>query len=172
MVNNMLYKLFFQNAEQFQMLNFSRKSSRLLFLLAISLVLMPSSGFAQMECPSLNVKIQNISNNNGVITCAIFESEKGFPNKSLKFASKIILTQIVGKDASFEFSDIKPGKYAIVVIHDENRNTKLDTNLFGIPKEGYGFSSGAEVTWSAPSFSDAVFSYDGGHQQISISLNY
>jgi hypothetical protein len=32
------------------------------------------------------------------------------------------------------------------------------------------FSSGAEVTMSAPSFSDAVFSYDGGHFQISISL--
>jgi uncharacterized protein (DUF2141 family) len=44
--------------------------------------------------------------------------------------------------------------------------------MFGIPKEGYGFSSGAEVTMSAPSFSDAVFSYDGGHFQISISLNY
>lgn len=172
MVNNILYKLFFRNAEQFQMLCFSRKSSRLLFWLAISLVLLPSSGFAQMECPSINVKIQNISNNRGVITCAIFGSEKGFPSKSLKFASTIMLTQIEGKDASFKFSDIKPGKYAIVVIHDENRNTKLDTNLFGIPTEGYGFSSGAEVTWSAPSFSDAVFSYDGGHQQMTISLNY
>jgi uncharacterized protein (DUF2141 family) len=29
--------------------------------------------------------------------------------------------------------------------------------MFGIPKEGYGFSSGAKVTMSAPSFSDAVF---------------
>jgi uncharacterized protein (DUF2141 family) len=28
------------------------------------------------------------------------------------------------------------------VIHDENRNGELDTNMFGIPKEGYGFSSG------------------------------
>jgi uncharacterized protein (DUF2141 family) len=45
------------------------------------------------------------------------------------------------------------------------------TNLFGIPTEGYGFSSGAEVTMSAPSFSDAVFSYEG-HLQMSISLNY
>jgi uncharacterized protein (DUF2141 family) len=37
------------------------------------------------------------------------------------------------------FSDIKPGNYAIAVIHDENRNGELDTNMFGIPKEGYGF---------------------------------
>jgi len=154
------------------MLSFPPKFSRLLFWLAISLVLLPSRGLAQMEYPFINVKIQNISNNNGVIACALFESEKGFPSKSLKFASTIILTQVVGKHASFKFSDIKPGKYAIVVIHDENRNTKLDSNLFEIPTEGYGFSSGAEVTMSAPSFSDAVFSYDGGHLQMSISLNH
>jgi uncharacterized protein (DUF2141 family) len=172
MVNNILYKLFFRNSEQSEVLCFSRKSSRLLFWLALSLVWLPSNGFAQTECPSINVKIQNISNNTGVIACAIFESEKGFPGKFLKFASKTMITQITGKDASFEFSDIKPGKYAIAVIHDENCNGKLDTNMFGIPKEGYGFSSGAEVAMSAPSFSDAVFSYDRGHLQMSISLNY
>lgn len=168
----MFYKLFFRNAEQFQTHGFSRKSSRLLFWLAIILVWLPSSGFAQVECPSINVKIQNISNNSGVIACAIFESKEGFPSKFLKFASKTMLTQIGGKDASFEFSDIKPGTYAIAVIHDENLNGELDTNLFGIPTEGYGFSSGAEVTLSAPSFSDAIFSYDGGRLQMSISLNY
>jgi uncharacterized protein (DUF2141 family) len=172
MVNNMFYKFLFRNAEQFQIRCYSQRFSRLFFLLAISLVLLPSSGFAQMECPSINVKIQNISNNSGVVACAIFESEEGFPNKFTKFASKIMLTQIGGKDASFEFSDIKAGTYAIVVIHDENRNGELDTNFLGIPTEGYGFSSGAEVALSAPSFSDTVFSYDGGHLQMSISLNY
>jgi uncharacterized protein (DUF2141 family) len=172
MLYNILYKLFFRNTEQSEMLCFSRKSSQLLFWLAISLVWLPSDGFAQIECPSINVKIQNIGNNSGVIACAIFESKEGFPSKFLKFASKTMLTQIRGKDASFEFSDIKPGKYAIAVIHDENLNGELDTNLFGLPTEGYGFSSGAEVTMSAPSFSDAVFSYDGRHLQMSISLNY
>jgi uncharacterized protein (DUF2141 family) len=68
-----------------------------------------------------------------------------------------MLTQIRGK-MIFEFSDIKPGNYAIA-IHDENRNGELDTNMFGIPKEGYG-SSGKGHN-ECPSFSDAVFSYDG-----------
>jgi uncharacterized protein (DUF2141 family) len=172
MLYNILHKLFFRNTEQSEILCFSRKSSRLLYWLAIALVWLPSNGFAQTECPSINVKIQNISNNSGVIACAIFETKEGFPSKFLKFASKTMLTQIRGKDASFEFSDIKPGKYAIAVIHDENCNGKLDKNFFGIPKEGYGFSSGAEVKLSAPSFSDAVFSYDGGYLQMSISLNY
>jgi hypothetical protein len=47
------------------------------FWLAISLIWLPSNGFAQVECPSINVKIQNIGNNNGVIACD-FETEEGF----------------------------------------------------------------------------------------------
>jgi uncharacterized protein (DUF2141 family) len=150
----------------------SRKFSHLFFWFALSLVWLPSNGFAQTECPSVNVKIKNISNNTGVIVCAIFESEEGFPSKFLKFGFKAMITQISETDASFEFSGILPGKYAIVVIHDENYNGELDKNFFGIPKEGYGFSSGAEVTWKAPSFSDAEFLYDGGIMQMSINLDY
>jgi uncharacterized protein (DUF2141 family) len=43
----------------------------------------------------------------------------------------------------FEFSDIKPGNYAIAVIHDENRNGELDTHVWHLA-EGYGF--GGQVT--------------------------
>ena len=168
----MLFKFFFQNTRHPEKPQIFRKFSKLLFCLALSLVWLPSNGFAQTECPTINIKIQNISNNTGVIACAIFESGEGFPGKFLKFASKIIITQISGKDASFEFSNILPGKYAIAVIHDENYNGELDTNMLGLPKEGYGFSSGAKVTLSAPSFSDAEFIYDGGVLQMSIKLNY
>ncbi len=172
MLNNLFFKLFSQNTGYSEKPPIFRKFSQLLFWLALSLVWLPSNGFAQAECPAINVKIQNISNNTGVIACAIFESGEGFPGKFLKFASKIMITQISGTDASFEFSDILPGKYAIAVIHDENYNGELDKNFLGIPKEGYGFSSGAEVTLSAPSFSDAEFLYDGGVLQMSIKLNY
>ncbi|MCM4167632.1 hypothetical protein KCTC52924_00860 [Arenibacter antarcticus] len=172
MLNNPLFTHSSQNTQQCDTTGISRKFSQVIFWVVLSLIWLPSDGFAQSECPSVNIKIQNISNSTGVIACAVFESGEGFPDKFLKFASKVMISQISGKDASFEFSDIKPGKYAIAVIHDENYNGKLDTNFFGIPKEGYGFSSGAEVTMSAPSFSDAVFSYDGGDLQMSISLNY
>ncbi len=172
MLNNPLFTLSSQNTQQRDTTGISRKFSQVIFWLALSLVWLPFNGFAQTECPSVNVKVQNIDNSTGVIACAIFESGEGFPDKFLKFASKVMISQISGKDASFEFSDIKPGKYAIAVIHDENYNGKLDKNFFGIPKEGYGFSSGAEAAMSAPSFSDAEFSYDVEDLQMSISLNY
>lgn len=71
-----------------------------------------------------------------------------------------------------DFLDIEPGKYALAVIHDENMNGKMDTNWVGVPEEGYGFSAGADVSMSAPSFEDASFSYDGNDLDLTISLNY
>lgn len=172
MLNNLLFKFFFQKTGQSEMTLIFQKFSKPFSWLVLSFMLLPLNGFAQAECSAINVKIQNIGNNTGVVACAIFESPEGFPDKFLKFASKIMITQIEGKDASFEFSDILPGKYAIAVIHDENHNGELDTNWLGIPKEGYGFSSGAEVSMSAPSFSDAEFSYNGGELQMDIDLSY
>jgi uncharacterized protein (DUF2141 family) len=172
MLNNPLFKSISQNSGHLVMTRLFRKFSQLLFWLPLTLVWLSSNGFAQTECPTVNVKIQNISNNTGVIACAIFATDKGFPGKFLQFASKIMITQISGTDASFEFSDILPGKYAIAVIHDENYNGELDKNFFGIAKEGYGFSSGAEINLSAPFFSDAEFLYEGGVLQMSIKLNY
>jgi uncharacterized protein (DUF2141 family) len=52
----------------------------------------------------------------------------------------------------------KKGTYAINVIHDKNNNNKLDTNLFGIPKEGWGCSNDARGIMGAPKFKDKLFS--------------
>ncbi len=71
-----------------------------------------------------------------------------------------------------DFLDIEPGTYALGVVHDENMNGKMDTNWLGVPEEGYGFSSGAKVSMSAPSFEDASFSYDGKELHLTIGLTY
>jgi uncharacterized protein (DUF2141 family) len=51
-------------------------------------------------------------------------------------------------------------------------NGKLDTGLLGIPTEGYGFSNDAKALFSAPSFADASFRYDGGSIDLTMSLHY
>ncbi|MES2370531.1 DUF2141 domain-containing protein [Thiobacillus thioparus] len=51
-------------------------------------------------------------------------------------------------------------------------NGKLDTNLLGIPKEGYGFSNDAKASLGAPTFSAASFPYEGKNLELKISLDY
>jgi uncharacterized protein (DUF2141 family) len=53
---------------------------------------------------------------------------------------------------------LKPGKYAFKYFHDENNNNKkMDTNVIGIPKEGYGFSNNAKGRFGPPDFKDTIF---------------
>ena len=55
----------------------------------------------------------------------------------------------------FLVSDLPAGRYAVNAFHDENDNGELDTNLVGIPSEGYGFANDPSTTFGPPDFEDA-----------------
>jgi uncharacterized protein (DUF2141 family) len=106
------------------------------------------------------------------VACALFESQDGFPQDYLRSATNIMVIKIRKSQARCDFEDIPPGTYAIVVVHDENMNGKLDTNWLGIPTEGYGFSNNSKIVFKAPSFSEASFKYDGQNLEMTINLHY
>jgi uncharacterized protein (DUF2141 family) len=131
-----------------------------------------SNAFAQSPCPGIHVKILNIRNSTGTVACALFESPAGFPSEFLHSATNVMIIKIRKSQARCDFEDIPPGTYAMVVIHDENMNGKLDTNALGIPTEGYGFSNDAKKWLGTPSFSDASFTYGGQNVDLTMSLHY
>ena len=59
-------------------------------------------------------------------------------------------------------ANVPSGQYAAQVFLDENSNGKVDRALFGIPKEGVGFSNDAPIRFSPPKFKDARFTFDNG----------
>jgi uncharacterized protein (DUF2141 family) len=133
---------------------------------------LPAVALAQSPCPGIHVKILNIRNSTGTVACALFESPVGFPIEFLRSATNVMVIKIRKAEARCDFEDIPPGTYAMAVIHDENMNGKLDTNRFGIPKEGYGFSNDAKGWFGPPSFSAASFRYDGRNLDLTMSLHY
>ena len=146
---------------------------RCVALCAVLVIANPAAiAFAQSSCPGIHVKILSIGNSTGAVACALFESPAGFPTEFLHSATNIMMIKIKDAQARCDFEDIPPGTYALAVVHDENMNGKLDTNLLGVPTEGYGFSNDAKAFLSAPSFSAASFSYDGRNVDMTISLNY
>jgi uncharacterized protein (DUF2141 family) len=106
------------------------------------------------------------------VDCALFDSPAGFPREFLRSAQNVMVIKIRNAAARCDFEAILPGTYALAVIHDENSKAKLDTNLLGIPTEGYGFSNDATASFGTPSFSDARFSYDGRSLNMTITLHY
>ena len=139
---------------------------------ALMFVNTPVVGFAQTPCPGIHIQILNIRNSTGTVACALFESSAGFPTEFLRSATNVMVIKIRKTQARCDFEDIPPGTYAIAVIHDENMNGELDTNVFGIPTEGYGFSRDATALIGVPSFSAASFTYDGQSVDLTMSLHY
>lgn len=68
--------------------------------------------------------------------------------------------------------NVPPGTYAVQAFHDENLNHKVDRALFGIPKEGVGFSNDAPIHFSPPKWKDARFTVDGQDQTITLKMRY
>lgn len=67
--------------------------------------------------------------------------------------------------------NVAPGDYAVQATYDQNGNGKVDRGLFGIPKEGVGFSNDAPIRLGPPSWKDAVFSVSGD-KTITLRMRY
>jgi uncharacterized protein (DUF2141 family) len=120
---------------------------------------------------SLTVEIEGIRNNKGYILLAIYASADGFPDSSEKAIVRKRIQAQSGK-MSISVENLKPGKYAFGIVHDENDNQKLDTGLFGIPKEGFCFSKQAMGTFGPPDFKDAQFEYNENTQVQKVKVSY
>ena len=71
--------------------------------------------------------------NKGEVRAAIFRSEAGFPKKP-EMAFRRAAGRMDGSRARIVFDMLEPGDYAVVVIHDDNQNGKLDTGHSAFPR--------------------------------------
>jgi uncharacterized protein (DUF2141 family) len=128
------------------------------------LVFIGSALFAQSK---LTVTIENIKGKKGSLRLGVFDSEDGFLKKAI--GGRVIKPE--GDKVTIVFDDLKPGKYAISIIHDENDNGEVDKKAFGIPKEGLGFSNNAMGKFGPPTFEESSFTLSG-EKEISIKMLY
>lgn len=123
----------------------------------LTLVLILTSFFLshaqEKETHTITVIITGMESDKGTVLVALYNSEKDFLSKSFKGN----IAKITNKKAKAVFKNIKKGVYAVSVFHDENNNKKLDTRIFGIPKEPYGTSNGAKGFMGPPKYKDAKF---------------
>jgi uncharacterized protein (DUF2141 family) len=71
--------------------------------------------------------------------------------------------------AVFTLKDVPSGEFAISTFHDENGNEKLDTKMFGIPSERYGFSNDAVARYGPPELEEQLFTIEA-NMELTIKL--
>ncbi len=100
---------------------------------------------------TLTVEISGIKNDQGKILLQLFDSNENYQSNKAYSANMIKAKQGI---VSISFNNLSAGEYAIRYFHDENDNGQLETNLFGMPVEGYGFSNNAKADFGPAAFDD------------------
>jgi uncharacterized protein (DUF2141 family) len=108
----------------------------------------------QAEKYDLRVSVKGINSNKGLIEFAVYKNPEVFTQAGK--THRLARVNAQKGEVSFVFSDLEPGKYAIVVYHDENQNKICDKNFFGIPTEAYAFSNNVRPKLTVPSFDDCA----------------
>ena len=141
-------------------------------ILVSSLLLVPLVSFRQVINQNLKVTITRLHNNNGEVLVSLFKNEIGFPDNAAKAYGKE-KGFIVEKTSTIIFKNVPPGTYAIAILHDENKNQKMDKTIFGLPIEGFGFSNNATAPFGPPSYKKASFKHTAsGPTEIQVKTKY
>lgn len=122
--------------------------------------------FITAQAQNITVNISNIDTYKGTLVIGLYDNESQFLKKTVKGKLK----KVTKNTATVVFQDVKPGDYAVSLFHDVNDNKKLDTYVFGIPKEDYGTSNNAKGFMGPPKWEDAVFTVDSKNVTQNISL--
>ena len=101
------------------------------------------------------VTIVGFENNEGDCRFALNNSEKLHEREDTVFIGLIL--PIKNDTVVVEIDSLNYGWYAIKVLHDENKNTELDTNFLSIPEENFGYSNNASGWFGPPSWEKAKF---------------
>lgn len=117
------------------------------------------------------ITVTDLRSSKGVVRACMTMRSDVFPKCSKDPGSHRTVVPASGK-VEIRFSGVKPGDYAIALLHDENDNGKADRSLGMMPKEGYGFSRDAPVKMAPPKFRDAVFTQGEGNSRLTIKMRY
>jgi len=117
------------------------------------------------------VTVTDLRSTKGVVRACMTTREDIFPKCIKDPTAHRTVVPASGK-VEIRFTGVKPGSYAIALLHDENDNGKADRAMGMMPKEGYGFSRDAPVRMAPPKFKDAVFQLGEGTSRVAIKMRY
>jgi uncharacterized protein (DUF2141 family) len=116
---------------------------------------------------TVTVRIQGLRHDRGKVFVALYDNKRAFAEKRGQAAGAIVAPR--NRGAVVVFDNVLPGQYALAFFQDENGNQKLDTSLFGVPTEPFGFSRDAMGKLGPPSFEAAALDLPAG--PVSVVMN-
>ncbi len=111
---------------------------------------------------TLTVVIENVLSDEGNVLAGLHTEETFMRGAGVDGFS----TEAKAGSLTFQFDNVVPGDYAIMVMQDKNSNYRMDLQEDGMPTEPFGVS-GNEMH-GPPSFTDAKFKVAGEDLELRI----
>ena len=121
------------------------------FILGLVLTSVMTVSAQEKKGVNITVTIENVLSSAGQVigslhTADTFMKGAGIQNQSVDAnTGEVTLT----------FTDVEPGIFALMLMHDANGNQRMDFEPTGMPKESYATTG--EMTFGPPSFESSKF---------------
>ena len=144
---------------------------RISALVVASLALTALPAATPPKAGEITVTVTDLRSTKGVVRACMTANPAIFPRCREDPTSYRVVVPAAGQ-VELVFTGVKPGRYAVALLHDENGNGKADRALGMMPKEGFGFSRDAKVQMGPPKFENAAFDYAGTATSLTIQMRY
>lgn len=124
----------------------------------------------QAKAAELEIRVEGLRNGEGKVRMGVcgdpacYDRGSGFLINAVEDANK--------DGVRFELKDLKPGRYALMIFHDENSDDHHDSNWLGLPVEGFAFSNNATPGFGKPDFDEVAIDLPDGQVSQSITMIY
>ena len=134
--------------------------------LTFALVLISAFSLAQEDKGvTITVTIDNVKNDKGEVVLSLHTSETFMKGKGIQDVE----TAIKDGKIAITFKNVLPGEYAVMALHDENSNKRMDFRDNGMPIESYGMSNNV-MAFGPPQYDDAKFKV--GEEDLELSIRF
>jgi len=127
---------------------------------------------AQDGTATVTVQITGFKGTEGVALVTLYTGPDTWLN--IPKAAQVVKTKITGPNMTVEFKGVKPGTYAVQVVHDANKNNELDMRWlpWPKPKEGTGASNDPDSKAGPPKFEQAKFEVAAPATSVKATVKY
>ncbi len=108
---------------------------------AIASVFLAVQSVNPVHAADVELEVTNITEQRGAIYWALFDNAEAYSTDGAPVVSS--QNKVLGETLRITLHDLPEGRYAVRLFHDANANGEMDSNVLGIPVEGYGFSNNA-----------------------------
>ena len=105
---------------------------------------------------TLTVEIDGLRNSAGNIDLLVFDQSQGWPDE-IPYSIRKFEVRAVQGNMLVKVPNLPAGEYAVIVVHDENLNRRIDKDWRGVPIEQWGMSNNPRVYMTTPAFHRAKF---------------